>query len=136
MSDALWSVQDAVHDALAGSAEVQALLGNPARIFDHVPPGASFPYLTLGTTEAVANDTKDGTGMKQTITMVVWSRYRGRKEVKDILKAVYDTLHNQSLNVAGQSFASARFESAAADIDNDGVTYRGVCQYLIRTVSS
>ena len=48
MSDALFAVQQAVYNALAASTEVQALLGNPPRIYDHVPPNAVFPYIAFG----------------------------------------------------------------------------------------
>lgn len=133
MSEAMFAVQDAVLEVLAASSAVQEHLGSPARIFDHVPPEATFPFLTLGEAVAVPFDTKDRSGMSQTITLHVWSRYRGRKQVKDVLKAVYDTLHQGTLSVAGQDFVDCRFEAAETMLDDDGLTYHGVARYRVRT---
>ena len=48
----LVALQDAVHAALAASAEMQALIGNPVRLYDHVPEDAAFPYVELGEVSA------------------------------------------------------------------------------------
>ncbi|MBI1274206.1 MAG: DUF3168 domain-containing protein [Alphaproteobacteria bacterium] len=133
MSDAMFAVQDAVYDLLAADGTVQGALGDPARIYDHVPPEATFPFLTLGDTDAEIYDSKNLTGMTQVILLHAWSRYRGRKEIKDILQALYGALHNASLSVSGASFVSCRFESASLLIDDDGMTYHGLARYRVIT---
>jgi hypothetical protein len=79
MTDALFAVQQAIYSALAASTEVQALLGNPPRVYDHVPPNVTFPYVAFGAIAAQPFDDKDRTGFTQTITLDIWSRYRGSK---------------------------------------------------------
>ncbi|MDD3371563.1 MAG: DUF3168 domain-containing protein, partial [Alphaproteobacteria bacterium] len=93
MSDVLLSVQQAVAQALAESAAVQAVLGASAEIYDHVPPDAAYPYIVFGPAHVTPYDTLTETGFEQVVTLNVWSRYRGGKETRDIFQAVYDTLH-------------------------------------------
>lgn len=133
MSEAMFAVQDAVYDLLVANAGMQAVLGNPPRIYDYVPQNAAFPYLTLGDTRAENFDTKDGVGINQLITLHAWSRYRGQKEMKDILKAVNLALHRSSMTVSGYNFTDCRFESAETFLDDDGLTYHGLCRYRLIT---
>jgi hypothetical protein len=136
MSDAFFAVQQAVYNALAGSTEVQGLLGNPPRLYDHVPPGAAFPYAVFGAVTANPFDTKTETGFEQIVTIDIWSRYRGTKEAKDILQATYDALHRGNLSVSGQVFLSCEFHSADVAPEGDGLTTHAAARYTITTQSS
>jgi Protein of unknown function (DUF3168) len=136
MNDALFAIQQAVAAALGASAEVQGLLGDPVRVYDHVPPGAAFPYAVIGTVAAKPYDDKDRTGFAATIAVDIWSRYRGTREVKDILQAVYDALHRTALSVTGQVFVSCEFAGVTIVPDGDGLTYRGTAHYDIMVQSS
>ncbi len=130
-----WSVQQAVYAALAASAALQALIGNPARVYDHVPDNPAFPYVTLGDTVSGPFDTKSFAGRDQSVTLHAWSRYRGKKEVKQILTALHDALHEQPLTVAGHNFVLCRFEFADVFDDEDGLTRHGVSRFRIVTHS-
>lgn len=133
MSDAMFAVQDAVYAVLAADAGVQAVLGSPARIYDHVPPDATFPFLTLGAVQAEVFDTRERAGMRQTLVLHVWSRYRGQQETKNILGAIYTVLHQGGFTVAGHELAACRWRSAETLLDDDGLTRHGVAQYEIIT---
>jgi len=135
MNSGFFAVQDALYTALAGDAGIQALLGSPARIYDHVQPDATFPFITLGATQAEPYDTVDHGGMSQRVALHVWSRQRGRKETKMILDALYQRLHHGVLTIAGQKLVLCRFISAEALLDDDGLTYHGLAQYQIITQS-
>ena len=136
MSDALFSVQQAVIAALTASAEVQAVLGSPPRLYDHVPPGALFPYVVYGPVHVAPHDTKTEVGFEQIITLDIWSRYRGGRETRDIFQALYDTLHRASLSVSGQVFLSCEFHSADLSLDGDGLTYHAAARFSIITQST
>ena len=136
MTDAFFNVQDAMFDALAASTEVQGLLGNPPRVYDHVPPGAAFPYVTFGALTVQPYDTKTEIGFEQIVTLDVWSRYRGSKEAKDILQALYDALHRASLSVSGEVFLSCEFTGADITPEPDGLTYSGKARFDVMTQSS
>ncbi len=136
MSDALFAAQQAVFDALAADTDIQGLLGNPPRIYDHAPPGAVFPYLMFGAAHIASYDAKIETGFEQIITLNIWSRYRGSKEVKDILQATYDALHRAALTVTGQVFLSCEFHGADLTPDTDDLSYHGAVRYSVITQST
>ncbi len=131
MTTSLFSVQEAVYGALTSSVDVQELLGNPARIYDVAPPAANYPYVTLGDVVVKEYDTKDQTGFEQWLTLHVWSRYRGRKELKRIIQAIYDVLHRAPLTVTGANGVSCQFVSASTAQENDGLTLHGILRYRI-----
>ncbi|MBI3419258.1 MAG: DUF3168 domain-containing protein [Proteobacteria bacterium] len=131
MSASLFAAQEAVFGVLSASASLQALIGNPPRIYDVVPPDAQFPYVTLGDVTVRDFDTKDRTGFEQTLLLHAWSRYRGRKEVKNILQTAYDLLHRAVLSVSGADFVSCQFLSCALGAENDGLTLHGVMRFRV-----
>ena len=136
MSDILFSVQQAVFNALSESAEVQSALGAAPQLYDHVPPQATFPYVVYGPAHIVPYDTKTETGFEQIITLNIWSRYRGGNETREIFQALYDVLHRATLNVTGQVFLSSEFHSADFSLDADGLTYYAAVQFSILTQSA
>jgi hypothetical protein len=136
MTDALLNVQEAVLGALATSAEVQAVLGSTPRLYDHVPPNATFPYVVYGPSHVVPYDTKTEVGFEQVITLNIWSRYRGGKETRDVFQALYDTLHRANLSVLGEVFLSCEFHSADFSLDADGLTYHAAARFSIVTQST
>ena len=131
MADSLFAAQASIYSALAGAAAVQAQVGNPARVYDHVPINTTYPYIELGEVTARDFATKTTDGMEQTITLHAWSRYAGRKQVKDILKAIYDTLNNAALSISGSTLVLCRFEFADTMREDDGLTYHGVARYRL-----
>src|ERR1700722_4740736 len=136
MTDAFFNVQDAMFNALAASTEVQGLLGNPPRVYDHVPPGAAFPYVTFGALTVQPYDTKTEIGFEQIVTLDVWSRYRGSKEAKDIVQALYDALHLTNLSVTGDVFLLSEFHSADMAPLSDGLTYHAAARFTVMTQTS
>lgn len=131
MTTSLFAVQEAVYGALTSSTALQALIGNPARLYDVVPPAAIFPYATLGDVLIKQFDTKDQYGFDQALVLHVWSRYRGRKELKQIIQTIYDVLHNATLNVSGANVVMCQFQSASTSQENDGLTLHGILRYRI-----
>ena len=128
MTNAQWELQKAVYQTLSADAAIKAEVGDPARIFDDPPPDAVFPYLTLG--EARASDWKgvEG-GLEHDLRLYVFSRYAGRREVKRILSAVYDALHDAALTLSGHDLIHIRFVFADAFRRTDGETYQGVARF-------
>lgn len=134
MTNAQWELQKAVYQTLSADAAIKAAVGDPARIFDDPPPDALFPYLTLG--EARASDWKgvEG-GLEHDLRLYVFSRYAGRREVKRILSAVYDALHEAALTLAGHDLVNIRFVFADAFRRTDGETYQGVARFRAVTMA-
>ncbi len=133
MTGAIIDVQAALFTALAADGGVQALLGAPSRLYDHVPPDAAFPYATFGAQHIAPYDAKTETGFEQTITLDIWSRYRGGKEARDILQAFYDALHRASLVVASEVFLLCEFQDADVTPLDDGLTTHIAARFTVVT---
>src|SRR5262249_52585395 len=128
-------VQAAVHARLTADSAVQALLGSPVRLYDHAPPATPYPFVRYGDQRADAYDTRDSADLAILFTLEVYSRYRGRHELRTIEEALYAALHNQSLSLTGGGTAHCAFTSADQTLDADGLTYRGRLRFRILTTS-
>lgn len=106
-------------------------LGYPT--YDHVPQGADFPYVVIGDDTAQPYDTDDSVGAETTCTIHVWSRYRGRKEAKDICAAIYGKLHRKDFPVAGAALIECQAEFEQTLLDPDGLTRHGIIRFRITT---
>lgn len=123
MSSAAWELQQAVQQALAADTGVLALLGT-ARVYDHVPQRAAFPYLALAnfTVRDWATGTEPGTEIIFTIN--VWSRAAGHKEAHHLADAVRAALHDAPLSLANHHLVNLRHESSESQRQRDRDTYR------------
>lgn len=127
----LTALQDALYTALSGSAALQALIGDPARVFDHVPDDTPFPYVEIGEVSAKRFDSASRNGLDCIVTLNVWSRYSGRREAKQILDAIYAVLHDGTLSVTGNAHVLSAFLGAETKRDDDGLTYHGIVRYRV-----
>ena len=117
-------LQTAVYARIAGYS------GMPA-VYDAVPESesASFPYVTIGADTHTPFDTDDSVGSEATITLHIWSRYRGTKENKDIQAILYAALNRYDLPVTGFATVLVDFEFSDTMLDPDGVTRHGVMRF-------
>jgi hypothetical protein len=128
MSSAVWDLQQAVHARLAADAAVLALLGD-ARVYDDVPRGAAFPYVSLAA--FTARDWATGTehGTEITFTVHAWSRGAGHKGPHLIAEAVRGALHDQALALSDHHLVNLRHESCETRRERDGDTYRVIARF-------
>jgi len=127
-------IQTAIHAALTADAALMALV---AGVHDEVPQPADsgsddqFPYVVIGDDTHIPFDTDNSVGADTTITIHVWSRYSGRKQVKEIQGAIYDVLHRQTISVAGFSLVGIDWLQSQSFLDSDGLTRHGVQTFRI-----
>jgi hypothetical protein len=128
MSSPAWELQRAVYGALVADAPLVALLGG-ARIYDEVPRGPAFPYVTFGpsTTRDWSTGTESGT--EHLFTLRVWSKAGGEKEVHLVLEAIRAALHEAPLTLDGHRLVHLRHETSDAMRGADGETYQGVARF-------
>jgi len=128
MSSPAWELQKAVYAALKGDSALVALLGG-ARVYDDVPRGAVFPYVTFG--PATARDWSTGTdgGCEHLITLRAWSKGGGEKEVHLVLEAIRVVLHEAALTLDGHRLVNLRHEVSDTLRGADGETYQGVVRF-------
>ena len=70
MASAGWALQRAVYERLTSAAEVTATLGGP-NVYDDVPRGATYPYLTIGQSSTRDWSTASEDGEEHTLTLHV-----------------------------------------------------------------
>ena len=125
---ASWSLQRGVYQALAGSVDLTTLLGG-VRVYDDAPQAAPYPFITLG--QSVVRDWSTGTedGAEHDLTLHVWSRSGGKKQVHQIIEAIRTVLHDQPLTLADHHLVNLRHELSEARLDPDGDTFHGIVRY-------
>ncbi len=123
MKSPLFSLQKAIYDRL------KANLNCP--IYDHVPDGATMPYVTLGEDTAVDWSTKLENGQEVTHTLHVWSDYNGMAETKQIIDQVIQTITSTPLNVEGFFVILARLDMVETMRDPDGYRH-GIVRFRFK----
>lgn len=107
--------------------------GAPVPVFDEYRQGtdAGYPYCYLERIDPVKWDTKETVGEQITVTLNVFSRYQGMKELQEIMDLIDGLLHrhnfvNNTINIIG-----CDKESHDAFVDADGKTRHGVMRYFL-----
>ena len=122
-----WELQKAIYNALSGS--VTGIDSASVAVYDDVPEGATYPYIVIGEETSANDGTKDIDAVEYTLTLHIWSQYRGRREIKEIMQSVYDLLHDTGITVSGASLANIRQEFNNTLMENDGITRHGVMRF-------
>tara|TARA_R100001480_G_scaffold61229_2_gene73724 strand:- start:174 stop:575 length:402 start_codon:yes stop_codon:yes gene_type:complete len=126
MSDHSLELQKSIFNALDGDSTLQSLVTD---VYDFVPESTAFPYVKIGEETSIDNGTKTLQGNEHTLVIHTFSRYRGSKEVKEIMSRIYALLHESSLSVSGASLVNLRFEFSDVIKENDGFTSHGIQRF-------
>jgi hypothetical protein len=127
MTAASWALQRNIYQALTSSSELTSLLGD--RIYSQAPPAAQFPFITLGQTVNLDWSTGTDEGAEHSLTLHVWSRADGAREVHEILEMIRTVLHDQLLALEDHYLVNLRHEFMEARLDPDGETMHGIVRY-------
>ncbi len=98
-------------------------------VFDDVPEGTAYPYIVVGEESSNNISTKSLDMHEHTLTIHTWSQYRGLKEIKVIMKQIYDNLNDVSLSVTGGQAVNMKQEFLTTLVDADGITRHGVMRF-------
>ena len=128
MTSAAWALQQAVFAALAADHTLTNLCNG--RVFDAVPRGAAFPYVVIG--EAEEQDAGSATS-EHTLSLHLWSRGNGTREIKHLAGAVRFCLDGAPLVLDGHVLVGLAFLSADYTRQSDGETYRGSLRFRALT---
>ncbi|WGM30261.1 DUF3168 domain-containing protein [Brevundimonas sp. NIBR11] len=101
------ALQKALIAHLRADTALQALLGDPARIWDQAPRGAGYPHLLIGRSETKPVEA-DGCGVEHALTLRCSSRFEGTQEAKAICAAVRTAVHEAVLEADGVRTVSLR----------------------------
>lgn len=118
----------AIRAAAMAHADVQAVLGDPARVYDDPPADPVFPYVTLGRLESRPAEASDSQALEHVVTLHVWSRYGGRAEALDVIAALRAALHDAALEVEGRRLVFLFVSFTDVFRSGDGRTTHGVAR--------
>jgi len=130
-----WELQKAVYGVLTSDDDLVDLLGG-ARVYDEVPRGAAFPYVTFG--PSITRDWSTGTeaGAEHQVTLRAWTRNGGERDVHLVLDAIRAALDDADLALDGHRLVSLRHELSDATRDPDGETWNGAIRFRAVTEPS
>lgn len=126
-------VSQAVLQALRADADVQAVFGIPARIFDVDARRNIYPYALLERHETRPAGSAGVAGTEHIITFSIASRFGGRRYARDALGALRAAIERADLVVEGQRVVLAYASYGDVFRTQDRQTLRGVLR--IRIVS-
>lgn len=129
MATHAFDLQKAIHSALDSASITDSSGSAITGVFDDVPEGTEYPYITIGEDTAIDVSTKDKTHFEHTLTIHAWSQYRGRRDIKELMEQVHNALHNVDLSVTGASLCNLRQEFQTTLLENDGITRHGVMRF-------
>lgn len=103
-------------------------------VYDDVPKNAKCPYIKLGVNRGGDNSTKTNLAYKDYQYIDVFSEYRGKKEVMQIMKQVNDLLQNKTITLENmQAFLYLSSSEILEQKDAEGKYYHGILIYRIET---
>lgn len=123
------AIQGAIVTQLRADVALDGLIAD--RVYDRIPAGAAFPYVTIGESQEIGNfaDCYDGSETFQDVH--VWSRSVGMPETKNIASAIRASLHEASLSLDGHTLELIQFRDLRILRDPDGITTHGVLTFRI-----
>lgn len=133
MNDGTEALQDALLSRLTTALTGVSLPGitgaTNVPVLDHVPDGEAYPYVTVGETDVSDWGDKDEVGSEQSLTIEVFTRYRGKKQARVIARLIYESLHQQTFGVTGHRLVLIRCEQTDYSREPDGLTYSARSRY-------
>lgn len=133
MADPSYALQYAVVAALKASTSLKNLISDPVRVYDRVPVGATYPYLTISGDEQVldaGNSCGDAWEVFQNVH--VWDDAIGMTRAKQIAGAVRDALIG-AISITGFQVIEALHQNTRYIKDPDPLLEHAVVtvRYLI-----
>lgn len=89
-------------EALRADAGVQAVLGQPARVYDDETPGPAYPYAVFERHECRAANAINTRGLEHTLQIATYARHGGAQESKAILGALRAAFERLSFDLPSQ----------------------------------
>lgn len=128
MSAPAAELQKAIFTRLGEDPALVGLLGG-AKVFDHIPANAPFPYITFGRTSVYDWSTDTESGTEQLFTLHVWSKAKGKKETLEIMEVARALLQEPPLALEGHHLVNLQLEFAEARYDEDLSVYHGLLRF-------
>jgi hypothetical protein len=128
MSSPGFALQKGLFAALTGSAALVALLGG-ARVYDDAPQPVTFPFITIDPAQERDWSTGAEKGLEHLVTIHVWSRYAGRRQIYDVADAIRDALDGAALTLDAHRLVNLRHQYSDLRREEDGETYHAALRF-------
>jgi Protein of unknown function (DUF3168) len=126
------ALQQAVYLTLTGTPALVAALGG-THIHDDVPQPPTFPYVSFGPSSVTDADTATERADLHTLTLHIWSRARGRKELHILIDLVRLALHDKPLALTGHRLINIRHTQTDTRRLSDGETLHSTLRFRALT---
>ena len=120
-------LQGAIVSRLKATAAVTALVGS--RIYDRVPAGTTYPYVTVGDGDETTDDTECVNGFDISLDIDVWSDDPGFPQAKRISDAVRRALLDPELTLATNALVYFEHRQTRFLREPDGLTSHAVLTF-------
>ena len=120
MIDPLLELQGAIVARLEADPVVAALVGD--RVLDRVPAGTSYPYVSMGPSDALSDDVDCINGFDITFQVDAWSDAVGFPEVRRVADAVRRALLATDLSLTENALVTFEHRQTRVMRDRDGLT--------------
>lgn len=103
-------------------------------IYDHVPPHATFPYISFGQSQTYAWDTDSDTGEEHNLVLHIWARSNGRRQVLELMMLVEELMEvlgssAQKPDIGGFHLVNLTLQSSQTRNDELRDGYSGQLRY-------
>lgn len=121
------AVQLTLHQVLTSDLTLQAVLGDPMRVFDDAPSDpVDYPYVTYGAVRSTDTSGDSAPQSTHQLGLTVWSRYKGRSEVLDLMRQIQDVLERDTSHIVVPLYLDVVRAT-------DGMTFRGLLRLSVTT---
>lgn len=126
MTSPVLELTGAIVARLKSYATLTELVGG--RVYDNVPAAASFPYVSLGPTDEIADNTDCFDASEVTVQIDVWSRAVGAPESLRIAEAIKQAL-KADMTLTDNALALFEHRNTRRFRDPDGLTSHSAIEF-------
>lgn len=108
-----------------------AIYDGKAPQFDEPEDDDNCPYLVIGDMTGVEFDTDSKNGSEDTVTIHIWSRYRGRHQMRQIMDALHGSLHDSMFSIEGAHLVYCLWEFSQTIPESNPRLQHGVMRFRI-----
>ena len=110
-------------------AKLNATSGLTGIVSESLNDTDSFPKIWLEDGGADDWSNKDDDGLEAIVNLHVGSRYRGTKELRELMSKCHTALHNADLTLANGQSVLCQFTRHDIVTDSDGITRHGIMRF-------
>ena len=110
-------------------AKLNATSGLTGIVSESLNDTDSFPKIWLEDGGADDWSNKDDDGLDAIVNLHIGSRYRGTKELRELMSKCHTALHNADLTLANGQSVLCQFTRHDIVTDSDGITRHGIMRF-------